>query len=123
MMSNIREANKVFFSMVIAQAQSIDVDGDTISFAFAPNHRSLRTQFDGRRGWLEQMAQQIAGRPIKVLSKDGDPAVAAERAAQAQQQTTRQSELKEKAKAEPAVQNILDVFGGEIENVEEGNKQ
>ena len=122
-MANIREANKVFFSMVIAQAQSIEVEGDTVSFAFAPNHKSLRTQFDGRRGWLEQMAHQIAGRAISVVSKDGDPAIAAERAAQAQQQVTRQTELKEKAKAEPAVQNILDVFGGEIEDVEERNKQ
>ncbi len=122
MMSTIRESNKVFFSMVVAQAQSVEVEGDSIVFAFAPVHKSLRANFEGRRGWLEQMAQQIAGRPIKVLSKDGDPAIAAEKAAATLQQSARQTELKAKAQAEPAVQNILDVFGGEIEGVEERTK-
>ena len=119
LMSNIREGNKVFFSMVVAQAQSVEVDGDSVVFAFAPVHKSLRANFDGRRGWLDQMATQIAGRPIHVISKDGDPAVAAEKSAASLQQSARQSELKAKAQAEPAVQNILDVFGGEIEGVEE----
>jgi len=119
LMSNIRESNKVFFSMVIAQAQSIEVEGDAVMFAFAPNHKSLRTNFDGRRAWLEQMALQIAGRPIKVMSKEGDPVIAAQKAAASAESVARQSELKAKAQAEPAVQNILDVFGGEIENVEE----
>lgn len=118
-MATIRESNKVFFSMVVAQAQSVEVVGDSVVFAFAPVHKTLRTNFEGRRGWLEQMAHQIAGRPIKVVAKDGDPAVAAEKAAASSQQLARQAELKEKAKAEPSVQNILDVFGGEIEAVEE----
>jgi DNA polymerase-3 subunit gamma/tau len=122
MMSTIRESNKVFFSMVVAQAQSVEVEGDSIVFAFAPVHKSLRQNFEGRRGWLEQMAAQIAGKPIKILSKDGDPAIAAEKAAATTQQVARQTELKAKAKAEPAVQNILDVFGGEIEAVEERSK-
>ncbi len=122
LMSNIRESNKVFFSMVVAQAQSVEVEGDSVFFAFAPVHKSLRANFEGRRGWLEQMATQLAGRPIKVVSKDGDPAIAAEKAAATTQQMSRQTELKEKAKAEPAVQNILDVFGGEIEGVEENKK-
>ena len=119
LMSSIRESNKVFFSMVVAQAQSVEVDGDSVVFAFAPVHKSLRANFEGRRGWLEKMATEIARRPIKVVSKDGDPVVAAEKAAVTSQQLARQSELKAKAKAEPAVQNILDVFGGEIETVEE----
>jgi len=32
---------------------------------------------------------------------------------------TRKAELKARAKAEPSVQAVLDVFGGEIEDVEE----
>ena len=119
LMSNIREQNKVFFSMVVAQAQSVEADGDTVVFAFAPVHKSLRANFEGRKAWLEQLAQQIAGRPIKVMSKEGDPAIAAERAAAVTQQNARQVELKAKAQAEPSVQNILDVFGGEVEAVEE----
>ena len=119
LMSAIREGNKVFFSMVVAQAQTVEAEGDAIMFAFAPVHKSLRGQFENKRGWLEKLALQIAGRPIKVLAKDGDPAIAAERAAATTQQVARQAELKVKAQAEPAVQNILDVFGGEIEAVEE----
>ena len=118
-MSSIREQNKVFFSMVIAQAQSVEVDGDTVAFAFAPVHKSLRSNFEGRKAWIEQLANGIAGRPIKVISKDGDPVVAAERAAATSQQVAKQAELKAKAQAEPSVQNILDVFGGEIESVDE----
>jgi hypothetical protein len=119
LLSNIRESNKVFFSMVIAQAQSVDVVGDRIEFAFAPVHKSLRSQFDSKKGWLENMAQQIAGRPIAIASKDGDPAVAAAKAEEAANAATRQADLKAKAKSEPSVQNILDVFGGDIESVEE----
>jgi DNA polymerase-3 subunit gamma/tau len=119
LLSNVREANKVFFSMVIAQAQSVEVEGDAIAFAFAPVHKSLRNQFEGKRGWLEQIAAQIAGRPIKILAKDGDPAVAAARTAETVQAAAKQADLKAKAKTEPGVQNILDVFGGDIESVEE----
>lgn len=119
LLSNVREANKVFFSMVIAQAQSVEVEGDAIAFAFAPVHKSLRTQFEGKRGWLEQIAAQIAGRPIKILAKDGDPAIAAAKSAETVQAAAKQADLKTKAKAEPGVQNILDVFGGDIESVEE----
>ena len=119
LMSNVREANKVFFSMVIAQAQSVEHEGDALVFAFAPVHKSLRTQFEGKRGWLEQIAAQIAGRPIKVLAKDGDPAIAAAKSAETVQAAAKQADLKAKAKTEPGVQNILDVFGGDIESVEE----
>jgi DNA polymerase-3 subunit gamma/tau len=119
LLSNVRENNKVFFSMVIAQAQSVEVEGDSIAFAFAPVHKSLRTQFEGKRGWLEQIAAQIAGRPIKVIAKDGDPAIAAAKSAETVQAAAKQADLKAKAKTEPGVQNILDVFGGDIESVEE----
>jgi hypothetical protein len=119
LMANVRENNKVFFSMVIAQAQTVEVEGDAVVFAYAPVHKSLRSQLEGRKGWLEQIATQVAGRPIKVLTKDGDPVIAAERAAAAAQQTQKQADLKAKAKEQPSVQNILDVFGGEVESVEE----
>jgi len=109
----------VFFSMVIAQAQSVEVEGDSIGFAFAPVHKSLRTQFEGKRGWLESIAAQIAGRPIRIVAKDGDPAIAAAKSAETVQAAAKQADLKAKAKTEPGVQNILDVFGGDIESVEE----
>jgi hypothetical protein len=40
-------------------------------------------------------------------------------AAPAADDTARQAELRARAQAEPAVQAMLDVFGGDIEDVEE----
>jgi DNA polymerase III subunit gamma/tau len=116
LLSTIREQNKTFYGMVIAQAQKIDVQGDAVIFTFAPVHRGLRTQLEGRRAWIEQLAQSASGRKIQVRTVEAAapmPPVAADGPQQ------RSADLKERARAEPAVQDMLDVFGGEIEDVEE----
>ena len=38
-LSSIREQNKVFYGMVVAQAQKVDVDAGAIVFTFAPVHK------------------------------------------------------------------------------------
>jgi hypothetical protein len=118
-MANIRESNRVFFSTVVAQAQKVEVEGDSLVFVFAPVHKSMRNQLDTRREWLEKMAAQIAGRPIRITSKEGEAAAAPQKDPAAIDRAAKQADLKARAKAEPSVQNILDVFGGEIEDVEE----
>lgn len=104
--------------MVIAQAQKVELTADALVLTFAPTHRSLAAQLEGKRAWIEQLAQSIAGRKIKVVAKEGEavalPARAADPTAGA-----RAADLKARAKAEPTVQAVLDVFGGEIEDVEE----
>jgi DNA polymerase-3 subunit gamma/tau len=117
LMAAIREGNKAFYGMVIAQAQKIELDGDALVLTFAPNHRSLKSQFDSKRGWVEQLAKSIAGRPITVMTREGEPAAAAAPATGAA--ADRKNELRAQVKSEPSVQAILDVFGGEIESVEE----
>ncbi len=132
LLASIRDANKVFYSMVIAQAQTIDVDNDRIIFTFAPAHRNLRVQLEARKAWIEQQAQHLTGRKMTVAVSEGQavppPAAAGAAAAPPISQPeprpgagddARQAALRERAKAEPAVQHVLDVFGGEIENVEE----
>jgi len=114
----VRESNKVFYSMVVAQAQRVELEGDTLTFTFAPVHKQLRAQLEARRSWLEQLAQSTVGRRIAVVAKQGDAAPAVARPDTAAR-STRQDELKARAKAEPSVQAVLDVFGGEIEDVEE----
>ncbi|MCC7186854.1 MAG: DNA polymerase III subunit gamma/tau, partial [Acidobacteria bacterium] len=42
LLAAIRDSNKVFFGMVIAQVQTVDIDGDRIVFTFAPAHKNLR---------------------------------------------------------------------------------
>jgi hypothetical protein len=117
-LGTIREQNKLFFGMVIAQAQSVDVEGDSLVFTFLPIHKSLRAQLDTKRAWIEQLAQSASGRKISVVSREAAPAEAAAPAAR-DAAATRRAELEARAKAEPTVQAVLDVFGGEIEDIEE----
>jgi hypothetical protein len=111
----IREGNKTFFGMFVAQAQKVEFTGDALAFTFAPVHKPLAGQLEGKRAWVEQLAHQAAGRRIKVVAREGDPLPAASDPAR----TAKAADLKARAKAEPTVQAVLDVFGGEIEDVEE----
>jgi hypothetical protein len=104
--------------MVIAQAQKIEVEGDTLAFTFAPVHKHLRSQLEGRRAWLADLAKSVSGRTIRIVAHESAPAPAAD-APDANAESARQAELQARAKSEPAVQAVLDVFGGEIEDVEE----
>jgi DNA polymerase-3 subunit gamma/tau len=115
----IREQNKTFYGMVIAQAQKVDVEGDTVTFTYAPIHKSLRTQLEGRRAMIEGLAQSAAGRRITVVVREAEAATAGAAPGEADAATARRADLTARAKAEPAVQAVLDVFGGEIEDVEE----
>jgi len=117
LLSSVREQNKVFFGMVVAQAQSVVVERDTVVFTFAPVHKALRAQLDGKRSWLEHLAQAVAGRKISVVAREGQPAPAA--APGDDPAAARKAGLRDRAKAEPTVQAVLDVFGGEIEDVQE----
>jgi DNA polymerase-3 subunit gamma/tau len=120
LLSTIREQNKTFFGMVIAQAQKIEVQDDAVVFTFAPVHKSLRTQLEGRRAWIEQLAHAASGRRIQVRAVEAPPASAP--APTPDSGADKAGDLRARARAEPAVQDMLDVFGGEIEDVEEIRK-
>jgi DNA polymerase-3 subunit gamma/tau len=122
--SSIRAANKTFYSMVVAQAQQIDLEGDALVFTFAPAHRALRAQLESKRAWLEQVVQAPAGRKLRIVVKDSETPAAAPggRAGAAPADSAsaaRAAGLRERAKSEPTVQAVLDVFGGEIDDVQE----
>jgi DNA polymerase-3 subunit gamma/tau len=115
-MAAIREANRMFFGMVVQQAVEITVEGDSIVFAFSSAHKSSRAQLEQRRAWLEEVARTTSGRKMAIVTREvAAPPPTVETAAAA----ARQKELKDKAKANPGVQAILEVFGGEVEDVEE----
>jgi len=118
LLASIRESNKVFYGMVIAQAQKVEVSGDAVTFAFAPVHKALRAQLEAKKAWVEQLAQAAAGRPMTVVVRDAEATAPPGRPAAASDQD-RKAALRARAKAEPSVQAVLDVFGGEIEDVEE----
>jgi DNA polymerase-3 subunit gamma/tau len=124
-LAEVRKAKKFFHGTVVAQAQRIDVDGDRIVFAFAPQHRALKLQLDQTRTWLETLATQLAGRRMSIVGVEGTaaaqlgtPAAAAAPDAGAPP-PDRQAALREQALADSGVQAMLDVFAAEIRDVEE----
>jgi DNA polymerase-3 subunit gamma/tau len=119
LLSSIRDQNKSFYHMVIAQAKSVEADGDSVVFTFAPVHRGLRNQLEGRRPWLEQLAHATSGRKIAIVAREGATAPPPAAAGTADPVSAHKASLRARAKADPGVQAVLDVFGGEIEDVEE----
>jgi DNA polymerase-3 subunit gamma/tau len=115
-LSAIREQNKVFYGMVIAQAQKVEVEGDTLGFTFTPAHKALRSQLEAKRGWIEQLARSVTGRKIALEVRE---ALAPTPVATEDPAAARRADLRARAQAEPTVQAVLDVFGGEVEDVEE----
>jgi DNA polymerase-3 subunit gamma/tau len=118
LLAAIREQNKTLYSMVVAQAQQIAIEGRAIVFTFAPAHRSLKAQLERQRSIVEQVAQTVLGQRLTVITRDA-PASAAPEPAPGADTAARKAALEARAKAEPSVQAVLDVFGGEIEDVEE----
>lgn len=106
--------------MVIAQAQKVELDASSFVLTFAPAHKSLKLQLESKRAWVEQLAASVAGRPIKLVTKDGETAPTPPAAAPGD--AAKKTDLRARAKAEPSVQAVLDVFGGEIDSVEEIDK-
>jgi DNA polymerase-3 subunit gamma/tau len=115
-LAEIRRAKKFFYGAVVAQAQDIEMTGDTVTFTFAPTHRALRAQFEQSRQWLEQEASRIAGRPIAVVGVENDGGTEPE--VKPAEDVGPVDDLKAKALEDPGVQAMLDVFAAEITKVE-----
>jgi DNA polymerase-3 subunit gamma/tau len=135
----LRREKRVFHGAVAARARRLDVGADTITFVFGTAQRVLSRQTMEQRAVLEQIARQVAGRPVQVLAvEEADEAAAAGPAAAASAGATARgesapgdaaapaapaqdprSELRERALAHDAVQAMLDVFPAEIRDVEE----
>ena len=114
-LTEIRRGKLVFYSTVVAQAQSIDVTGARITFTFADGQRTLRDMFEQNRPWLETLAQTVLGRRVPVTSALGEGVAATAKASDDE----RKAALKERALADPGVQTLLEVFPVEIRDVEE----
>jgi DNA polymerase III subunit gamma/tau len=117
LLAEIRKSKQVFYNMVVAQAQKIEVAGDRVTFTFAPNQRTLRDTFEQNRAWLESLGQQVAGRRLVFAAQaQGDaPAPAGEGVEKPDKKTA----LREQALADAGVQTMLEMFPAEIRDVEE----
>jgi DNA polymerase III subunit gamma/tau len=122
LLAEIRGGKAFFYNTVVAQAQAIEVSGEVVTFSFLPTHRALRDQFEQNRAWIETAAARVAGRKITVLSVqvDAGAAPAPAKPAEADPPSANgKRDLKAEAMSSAAVQAVLDVFPGEIKDVEE----
>jgi len=118
LLAEIRKSKQVFYNMVVAQAQKIEVAGDRVTFTFAPNQRTLRDTFEQNRPWLESIGQQAAGRRLvfaaQTQSEPSGPA-----AESAEKTPDKKAVLREQALADASVRTMLEMFPAEIRDVEE----
>ncbi len=120
-LAEIKRAKKFFHGTVVAQAQRIVVDGDRITFTFAANHKTLQTQLEQNRPWLESTASELAGRKMTVVAQQGTAATTppAPTKPVAAKPSPNRELLRSEALEDAAVQAMLDVFPAEIRDVEE----
>jgi len=124
LLAEIRKSKMVFYQTVCAQAQKIEAAGDRVTFTFSSNQKTLLNMFEQNRGWLESIAQQVAGRKIAVAGVQTDPPAAAapqagDAATAEAKSAEKKSALRDKALADAGVQTMLEVFPAEIRDVEE----
>jgi DNA polymerase III subunit gamma/tau len=117
-LAEIRKAKGVFYNMVVAQAQKIEIAGDKATFTFSPAQRALREQLEQNRAWLESLAQQAAGRKIAIVGVQQE-AAGLQPSEGAQKAADKKTALREQALADSGVQAMLEVFPAEIRDVEE----
>jgi DNA polymerase-3 subunit gamma/tau len=124
-LGEVSRQNRTFFNLHVATAQRIEVEGGRIVFTFGPVHETMRQQVEARRGWLESLAETVAGRKVVVVTAKGsaaDPAAprpAASTAPAAPTPAPPDADLKAQALADDGVQAMLEVFPAEIREVEE----
>ena len=73
LLDEIKKTKAVFYRMVVAQAQRVDVSPDQVTLTFSAAHRLLGEQVEQNRPWLEALGARIMGRKprIVVATPDG----------------------------------------------------
>jgi DNA polymerase-3 subunit gamma/tau len=110
----VRRTKRVFHDTVIAQAAALEATDRAIVFTLLPRRKFERQQVEEARGWLEAIAQQLAGRRMSIEVAEADSASPSE--------PSEKDRLKERVLADPVVQDLLDVFPAEIRDVESLDK-
>jgi DNA polymerase-3 subunit gamma/tau len=129
LLAEIRKNKVVFYQTVVAQARKIEVGGDHVTFTFSPAQRALREMFEQNRVWLESIAHQATGRRLTVSATQAEAPSGSNGPAslsrpdradgKTDQETDKKTALREQALADAGVQTMLEIFPGEIRDVEE----
>jgi len=127
-LAEVQRTNKTFYGFHVAQAQKIELVDDRLVFTFGPIHEVMRQQVEGKRGWLESIAEAIAGRKVPVTTAKGpaiDPDAPRPAAAppvpapSPAAPPADDADLKARALADSGVQAMLEIFPADIRDVEE----
>jgi DNA polymerase-3 subunit gamma/tau len=118
LLAQIRSTKSVFYNTVVAQAQKIEVTPDQITFTFSAAQKTLREMLEQNRGWLETLAQQLAGHKVTVTSANGSEGGSGGEAPKTPV-LDKKAALREQALANEGVQTLLEVLPVEIRDVEE----
>jgi DNA polymerase III subunit gamma/tau len=138
-LAEVQRTNRTFYSLHVAQAQRIDVDGQRVVFTFGPIHETMRQQVEQRRPWLESVAASVAGVKTTVATARGgstqtapttsesdspakaEPAPTTSESASAPKDApvSPEAALRARALADNGVQAMLEIFPAEIREVEE----
>jgi DNA polymerase-3 subunit gamma/tau len=116
-LAEIKRTKKFFHGTVVAQAQRIDLVGNRLVFAYTAGQRTLASQLEQSRAWLEGVASRIAGRTVAVGIETVGASAAASPASDAPESPA--DTLRAKAMEDTVVQAMLDVFPAQISDVEE----
>jgi len=122
-LAEIKRAKKFFHGTVIAQAQRIELSGNHLTFTFSPAQRTLASQLNQSRDWLETIASNVTGRKIIVTTTSNEEQAAPTEPTQlgsppAPPEKLVDEELQEKALNDTVVQAMLEVFPAEIKDVQ-----
>jgi DNA polymerase III subunit gamma/tau len=118
-LAEVRKTKAVFYNMVVAQAQRIDVSTHRIAFTFSATQRTLCETFEQQRAWLESIAGKLAGQKVTIVAVQVADAAAPPPGQTVDAAVIKKSALREQALADAGVQALLEVFPAEIRDVEE----
>jgi len=88
-----------------------------LRFTFSAAQKTLREMLEQNRGWLETLAQQLAGHKVTVTSANGSEGGSGE--PPKTPVLDKKAALREQALANEGVQTLLEVLPVEIRDVEE----
>ena len=143
LLARIRQANKSFHGMVVAQAQRIELIGDRLVFTFPADLRTAAARLQAKRQWIEMLAAEVVGRRLTVegVQEQGTQRKAQEAAgaegsgadgpggretaaagdpgaSEAAATNGPAAELRERALGDPVVKAMLELFPAEITDIE-----
>ena len=110
-----RSRGQADWGMVFLPARRVEVAVGSVTFVYESQPKLMAARFEALRPGLSELATALAGRPMAVTCRvEGSPAAAAPTAQQVEKER-----LKAAVMSEPVVQQLLDVLGADIRDVEE----